>query len=137
MSQESIIKFEVVAGIIIKDHKVLMCKTRDNEHYYNPGGKLKEGESYHQAMIREAKEELSIDLIPETIKEYWHFEADAYGFPEPRRVIMNTYTFNYSGDLKASGEITDIFFASSYDIDRLAPAAQVLLKKLIQDGLIK
>ena len=135
MSQE-IIKFEVVAGIIIKDQQVLMCRCHGNELYYCPGGKLEPDETELDAIIRECKEELDIDLIDGLIKKYSRFEADAYGFAEPRIVVMNCYRFDYNGEIKASAEIDDIFWASSKDSVRLAPAARVLLEKLVSDNLI-
>ncbi|MDA0771801.1 MAG: NUDIX domain-containing protein [Cyanobacteria bacterium] len=135
MSQE-IIKFEVVAAIIIKDRKVLMCRSRGNELYYCPGGKLEPGETEFDAIIRECKEELDIDLIYGSIKKYSRFEADAYGFTQPRIVVMNCYQFEYTGEIKASAEIDDIFWASSMDSERLAPAARVLLEQLVRDSLV-
>ena len=136
MTKEVQIKFEVVAGIIIQDSKVLMCRSRGNEHYYLPGGKLEAGESEQDAIIRECKEEISIDLIPDTIVKHSRFEADAYGFSEPRIVVRNSYQFNYEGEIKAQAEIEDIFWASSSDKDKLAPAAKVLLDLLIEQGFV-
>lgn len=130
------IQFEVVAGIIIKEHKVLMCRSRGNELYYCPGGKLEPGESEIDAIIRECKEEIDIDLIPESIKKHCRFEADAYGFTQPRIVVMNCYQFQYTGEIKASAEIDDVFWASSKDSEMLAPAARVLLSHLVNDSLI-
>lgn len=135
MSQE-IIKFEVVAAIIIKDRKILMCRSRGNELYYCPGGKLEPGETELDAIIRECKEEINIDLNRQSIKKYCRFEADAYGFAEPRIVVMNCYQFEYTGEIKASAEIDDTFWASSMDTERLAPAAKVLLEKLVSDSLV-
>jgi 8-oxo-dGTP pyrophosphatase MutT (NUDIX family) len=125
------IKFEVVAGVIEKNAKVLMCRSKGNEHYYLPGGKLEAGESEQDAIIRECKEELSIELIPETIEKLYRFEADAYGFSEPRIVVMNCYKFEYQGEIRASAEIEDVFWAGLEDLDKLAPAAKVLLKRVL------
>jgi 8-oxo-dGTP diphosphatase len=123
-------KFSVVAAVIIKDDKVLMCRSRGNEHYYCPGGKLEQGESEIDAIIRECKEEISIDLIPETIEKILCFEAEAYGFAEPRIVVMNCYQFDYSGEISPSAEIDDVIWAGLDDMDKLAPAAQKLVKML-------
>ena len=123
----SIIKFEVVAGIIIMDGKVLMCRSHGKELYYLPGGKLEPGETEEEAMIRECKEEIDIDLIPGSLVKFCRFEAPAYGFKEPRIVVMNCYKFDFTGVIKARADIDDIFLAASKDADRLAPAAKVLL----------
>jgi 8-oxo-dGTP diphosphatase len=61
-------EIEVVAAIIIKDNRIL-C-TQRSKHKYSyisekfefPGGKIEEGETEQQALIREIQEELSIDI---------------------------------------------------------------------------
>ena len=125
------IKFEVVAGVIKKEGKVLMCRSRNNEHYYLPGGKAEAGETEKDAMIREAKEEISVDIVPESLEKLFSFEADAYGFTEPRIVVMNCYKFDYEGEIKASAEIEDLLWADLEDMDKLAPAAQELIKRVL------
>ena len=124
------IKFEVVAAVIIKDGKVLMCRSRGNEHYYCPGGKLEKNETEIEAIIRECREEISISVIPKSIVKLYSFEAEAYGFSEPRIVVMNCYKFDYIGEIIPSAEIDDVIWAGPEDIDKLAPAARVLLLKL-------
>ena len=53
-----------VAAIIIKDDKILLIHRIKNgqEYYVFPGGGVKEGESLEEALIREIKEELSLDI---------------------------------------------------------------------------
>jgi len=52
-------------GIIIKDNKILLIWRIKNgqEYFVFPGGSVEEGESIRNAVIREMKEELSIDII--------------------------------------------------------------------------
>lgn len=51
-------------AIIIKDNKVLLMRRikKRQEYYVFPGGGIKENESEEDAIIRETKEELSIDV---------------------------------------------------------------------------
>lgn len=53
-----------VAAIIIKDDKILLIHRVKNgqEYYVFPGGGVKEGESLEEALIREVKEELTLDI---------------------------------------------------------------------------
>ncbi len=53
-----------VAGIIVKDGKVLlMRRLKDGQEYYVfPGGGVEESESFEEALRREMKEELSINI---------------------------------------------------------------------------
>lgn len=113
-----------------------MCRTKGKELYYLPGGKIEAGEDEVAAIIRECKEELNIDLVAETIEKFCCFEAPAYGYAEPRIVIMNCYLFAYTGQIQASAEIEDVFWACSADMHKLAPAAQVLMRVLNQKNLV-
>lgn len=124
-------KFEVVAGIIIEEDKVLMCRSRGRAHYYLPGGKINLGETLTEALIRECSEEISIKITPSSIEPFCRFEAEAYGFSEPRIVIMNCFTFKYTGEIKAATEIDDILWAGINDLDKLAPAGKKLLTNFI------
>ena len=53
-----------VAAIIIKDNKILLIHRIKNsqEYYVFPGGGVKEGESLEEALAREIKEELTLDI---------------------------------------------------------------------------
>ncbi|OHB17068.1 MAG: hypothetical protein A2734_01470 [Parcubacteria group bacterium RIFCSPHIGHO2_01_FULL_40_30] len=53
-----------VAAIIIKDDKILLIHRIKNgqEYYVFPGGGVKEDESLEEALIREIKEELTLDI---------------------------------------------------------------------------
>ena len=58
---------KVVCGILIWNDKVLIGKRKlTNEHlpgkWEFPGGKMEEGETYDETIIREFKEELDIDI---------------------------------------------------------------------------
>tara|TARA_Y100001968_G_C19206488_1_gene642556 strand:- start:441 stop:836 length:396 start_codon:yes stop_codon:yes gene_type:complete len=60
---------EVVAAIIFIEDKILCLKRGYSKYdyvsfkYEFPGGKVKDNESYVDALIREIQEELSIDII--------------------------------------------------------------------------
>ena len=51
-----------VAGIIIKDGKVLMVKNLRSDYIYSLGGRLKFGESAREGVVREVEEETGIRL---------------------------------------------------------------------------
>lgn len=99
-----------LAYIHIKDGKVLMTLSRGKEVWYIPGGKREAGESDHQALMREVKEELNVDLIRETITHYGTFEAQAHGKPLGTIVRMTCFQGEYKGSLSATSEIEKIDF---------------------------
>ena len=68
-----------LAWIYLKDRKILSTRSKGKGAYYIPGGKRDGNETDIQALTREAKEELSVELISETIKKFGVFEAQAHG----------------------------------------------------------
>ncbi|HEY5220594.1 MAG TPA: NUDIX domain-containing protein [Candidatus Paceibacterota bacterium] len=64
---------ERVRGIIIKDGRIALIKRvkPDRTYYIFPGGGVEDGENHSQALIREMKEELGINVsIGEFVGEY-------------------------------------------------------------------
>ena len=59
-------KFDVVAAIIVKNHKFFIAKRNRNKHlglnWEFPGGKVEKDESFEAALKREIKEELNIEI---------------------------------------------------------------------------
>ena len=59
-------RIEVVAAIIEKDGKILICRRAENKtralKWEFPGGKIEPGETPEQAVLRECREELDVDL---------------------------------------------------------------------------
>lgn len=72
-----------LAYIKIVDRQILITRSKSvADVYYLPGGKREPGESDLQALTREVKEELDVDLIPETVAYMGVFEAQAHGKAE-------------------------------------------------------
>ena len=51
-----------VAGIVIKDNRVLMVKNLRSDYIYSLGGRLKFGESAREGVVREIEEETGIKM---------------------------------------------------------------------------
>ena len=62
---------EVVAALIVKDHRFLICQRPAHEArgmlWEFVGGKVEQGETLPQALIRECLEELGIRVTPQEI----------------------------------------------------------------------
>lgn len=82
-----------------------MSLSKGKNTWYIPGGKREKNESDIEALMREVKEELSVELDPGTLKKYGVFEAQAHGHPEGTIVRMTCYTSEYIGKLTAASEI--------------------------------
>lgn len=126
-----------LAFIDIHDRKVLTTLSKGKDIWYIPGGKREEGETDEEALIREVREELSIDLTPETIILYGTFEAQAHGKPSGTTVRMTCYTARYNGSLNASAEIQECRYVSYLWREKSSPVDKIIFDDLKAKGLIE
>ncbi len=125
-----------LAYIYIKDKKILVTLSKGKDKWYIPGGKRELGESDHQALIREVKEELQVDLIVPSIKEYGIFEAPAHGKPEGTMVRMTCYTGDFEGLLKPDSEIEAVDFFDFSRKDETSAVDHLIFDDLKKKGLL-
>lgn len=59
-----------VRAIIQKGDKLAMVYDQKYDYYTFPGGGIEEGETFHQALVREVEEEVGLLVIPESIEEF-------------------------------------------------------------------
>jgi 8-oxo-dGTP diphosphatase len=126
-----------LAYIHLKDRKILVTKSKGKEVWYIPGGKREYGETDQQALIREVKEELTVDLNPDTITYYGTFEAQAHGKPEGTMVRMTCYTATYFGTIAPSSEIESIDYFSHSQKDKTSFVDFLIFDDLKKKNLIE
>ncbi len=97
----------------IVDRKLLCVRSKGNDTFYTPGGKPEVGESDTEALIREIQEELSVNLIPESITHLHTFVGTAHGKHEGKRLEMRCFTADYTGSLAPCSEIEELRFVTS------------------------
>ncbi len=126
-----------LAWIYVKDRKILSTRSKGKDAWYIPGGKRESGETDQEALIREVKEELAVDLIAETILYLDTFKAQAHGKPEGVMVQMTCYTAQYVGDLVPSSEIEEMkYLTSDTDPALLSPVDRIIFAFLKEKNLI-
>jgi len=126
-----------IAFIYTKDRMILSTRSKGKDTYYIPGGKREGNESDIETLIREIKEELSVDIIPETAKLYGVFEAQAHGKQEGVIVKMTCYTADFVGEIKADNEIDEVVWLTMDDYEKISPVDKLIFKKLKEDAFIK
>lgn len=125
-----------IAWIYIKDKKVLCTRSKGKEKYYSPGGKREIGETDEETLIREVKEEVSVDIKKDTIKYYGTFKAQADGKQEGVMVKMTCYFADYAGTLKPSSEIQEIQWLDTNNLEQISLAGVLIFKDLKEKNLI-
>jgi ADP-ribose pyrophosphatase YjhB (NUDIX family) len=125
-----------LAFIELKDRKVLETCSYGKDKWYIPGGKRDANETDEQALIREVKEELLVDLMPGTINHYGTFEAQAHGKPEGTVVRMTCYTAQYQGELMPSAEVEKMDWFDYSKRDMVSTVDQLIFDDLKAKNLI-
>jgi len=125
-----------LAFIELRDRKVLETKSKGKETWYIPGGKRDAGESDEQALVREIKEELNVDIDPATIVHYGTFEAQAHGKSEGTMVRMTCYEAKYSGELQPSAEVELMDWFNYSKKSLTSPVDQLIFDDLKRKNLI-
>ncbi len=125
---------EVVGGILIFKGKIL-CMQRNvgkyeylNFKYEFPGGKVEAGENHPQALMRELKEEMDLDLI---VSETNYFDKVSYQYPDFEITLYCYLCHLPSGHFKQK-EHANYKWVSQKELHTLdwAPADCPIVKKL-------
>lgn len=91
---------DVVAGIILNADKtkILMSQRTDIEfinQWEFPGGKIDKGETSEQALVRELKEELSIDIV-----DYQLYFQKSHSYPNKTINLSFFWVTSFTGEPK-------------------------------------
>jgi 8-oxo-dGTP diphosphatase len=122
---------DTVAWVCMQNGRILCARPRGKDIFYIPGGKRERAESDLQALLREITEELTVTLLPETVRHLGTYEADQPGgHPGAAVVRMSCYTGDYCGTLAPSSEIEELAWFSYADRPRVPPADQLLFDDL-------
>lgn len=123
-----------IAWIYIQNRKILSTRSKGKDTFYLPGGKRETGESDVQTLTREIQEELSVDLLPESLEYLGTFEAQAHGRKD--KVRMTCYTGDYTGELIPDSEVEEIIWFNYADRGRSSPVDQLIFDWLKAHDLI-
>lgn len=125
-----------LAWVHLQDQKILCARSHGNDTYYFPGGKREAGESDEAALLREIKEELNVDLRPETLRYLGQFAAQAHGRALGVLVQMTCYTADYAGVLTPTSEIAEIAWLGYDDKERTSLVAHQIFDWLKERDLL-
>lgn len=127
-------EIDKIAYLKTQNGQVLSTRSRGRTKYYFPGGKREIGETDNETLIREITEELSVSIIPETIKYIGTFKAQADSQPEGVMVKMTCYSADYQGEMKINNEIEEIKWLNYADIETVAEVDKIIFEFLKERG---
>ena len=125
-------EIDKIALLYLKDGQILSTLSKGKDTYYLPGGKREPSETDEETLIRECKEELTIDIKEDTIKYYGTFKAQAHGKSEGIIVKMTCYTAEFTGKIEPSSEIQEVRWLNYKDIDIISPVDKIIFKDLYE-----
>ncbi len=128
---------EVVCWVHLREGRILCSRSQGKTLYYIPGGKREAGESEHQALVREIREELGVDLQEASIESLGIFEAQADGYPQGVKVRLSCFTAQHSGSLKPLAEVLELVWLKYADRHLIAPADRRIFDFLHDRGELR
>jgi len=119
-----------VALLYIKDKKILTTRSKGKDALYFPGGKRESGESDLQCLVREIKEELDVDIIPQSLAYYGTYFAQAHGREEGVIVKMTCYQADFEGEINPCSEIEEVHWIEYKDRAHVSPVDKIIMDEL-------
>jgi len=93
-----------IIAIVVQDNKFLVVKKVGKDIYTNLGGRLEEGETEKECLVREIKEEM--DLGSKIVKKLSDFRAKAVF--DDAIVVLSAYLVELEKEIPGQGKINHI-----------------------------
>ncbi len=126
-----------LAWLELQNGVILSTRSKSKEVYYLPGGKREAGEDDAAALMREIKEELTVEIVPATMQLMGVFTAQAHGHASGVMVQMTCYTASYTGQLQAAAEIEEFVWLTYANRHQVSDVDKIIFDWLWQQGLLK
>lgn len=127
------------AGIIIKDRRLLVTRSKGKTVFVAPGGAVESGETVKQALIRELKEELHICVVEEDLESFGTFHAKAAGTRDKFLRMEVFKVQKWRENISPNSEVEEIFWLSSHVPENMQVGSifeHEVLPKLTRAGII-
>ena len=115
------------AFVCVKDNKILLVRVRDNTIWYFPGGKIDEGETHLQTIIRELDEELNIQMQASELEYLGEIVTDNHDRTDI--VSVHCYAGEITQSIKPCAEISEVKWFDLDNTEYMAPAVVESIKR--------
>jgi mutator protein MutT len=110
MQKDDIFK---ASGLIIRDRKVLVERSTGKDYFIHLGGKVEPGETVKQALVRELKEEISIDVAEDDLEFFDKNSAPAINSPEVNVHMEVFIVKKWHGEIIPDSEVEEVRWITS------------------------
>lgn len=125
-----------IAWLHLHDGQLLSTRSHGKDRYYIPGGKREAGETDEQTLRREIREELTVELTPESLLYRGTFEAPAHGHAADVYVRMTCYSASYTGHLQPAAEIEEVVWLTYQHRPQVSAVDQLIFDWLKDQQLL-
>jgi 8-oxo-dGTP diphosphatase len=133
--------FERVAWICVRENnngrkEVLFVRSPDGDRFIIPGGRIKQGQDDEITLTEKIKLDISVDLVPDTIRLFTSFGASAYG-KDLGVMVGNKYYFaDHLGTIQTTPQIYVIKWIPHGADEELTEADTAVMQQLLNEGII-
>jgi 8-oxo-dGTP diphosphatase len=128
------------AGIIIKDRRLLVERSKGKDVFIAPGGKLDPEETSEDALVRELKEEFQLTVSKDDIELFGVYYAVAAGSHNAgKKLRMDVFTVKNAAEIRPDSEVEEVRWISSHipdDIEVGSVFAHEVLPRLKKLNLV-
>lgn len=117
-----------VGWVQVVDGRLLAVRSTGRDRFYLPGGKPETGETLEQAVAREVREELGVELS--CIRPAFTIQAPAHGLLTPHMLTMHCFYAAAHGRPQPAREIAELAWLEIPADERAAPALAEVLRRL-------
>ena len=95
-------------AIFIHDRKVLAVRDRGEDRFMTPGGKCEDGETLISCLLREVREEVSVEIDIDSVELLGSFHGITASAHKKKIRIDAFLIGEYSGSIEPSSEIEEV-----------------------------